>query len=129
MYVQNLVMANECMLIIIYPTGGSPTLPLGLPAALYTGLRGCVASVKASGRHIDLSSPIRPATTIRHCDWQTIDIAKRSRTLQLGIRLSSTFNIEWHLNSFNEKSGFQSCYYLFQAQFFYIFPTKQYYFE
>ncbi|XP_063822042.1 agrin-like isoform X2 [Ostrinia nubilalis] len=48
--------------------GGSPTLPLGLPPALYTGLRGCVASVKASGRHIDISAPIRPATTIRHCD-------------------------------------------------------------
>ncbi|KAJ8736298.1 hypothetical protein PYW08_006954 [Mythimna loreyi] len=48
--------------------GGSPSLPLGLPAALYTGLRGCVASVKANGRHIDLSAPIRPATTVRHCD-------------------------------------------------------------
>ncbi|XP_049692713.2 agrin isoform X2 [Helicoverpa armigera] len=48
--------------------GGSPSLPLGLPAALYTGLRGCVASVKANGRHIDLSAPIRPATPVRHCD-------------------------------------------------------------
>ncbi|XP_022821461.1 agrin-like isoform X2 [Spodoptera litura] len=48
--------------------GGSPSLPLGLPAALYTGLRGCVASVKANGRHIDLSAPIRPTTAVRHCD-------------------------------------------------------------
>ncbi|XP_035453783.2 agrin isoform X2 [Spodoptera frugiperda] len=48
--------------------GGSPSLPLGLPAALYTGLRGCVASVKANGRHIDLSAPIRPTTVVRHCD-------------------------------------------------------------
>ncbi|XP_026732130.1 agrin-like [Trichoplusia ni] len=48
--------------------GGSPSLPLGLPAALYTGLRGCVASIKANGRHIDLSAPIRPTSTVRHCD-------------------------------------------------------------
>ncbi|XP_049877117.1 agrin-like [Pectinophora gossypiella] len=48
--------------------GGSPSLPLGLPASFYTGLRGCVASVKASGRHIQLATPIRPATNIRHCD-------------------------------------------------------------
>lgn len=53
---------------IFFCTGGSPSLPLGLPAALYTGLRGCVASVKANGRHIDLSLPIRPATVVRHCD-------------------------------------------------------------
>nr|XP_037866862.1 agrin isoform X2 [Bombyx mori] len=48
--------------------GGSPTLPLGLPAALYSGLRGCVASVKGNGRHIDLNSPIRPTTVLRHCN-------------------------------------------------------------
>ncbi|XP_063395298.1 agrin-like isoform X4 [Cydia fagiglandana] len=48
--------------------GGSPSLPLGLPAALYTGFRGCVASVKANGRRIDIATPIRPTTTIRHCD-------------------------------------------------------------
>lgn len=48
--------------------GGSPSLPLGLPSALYTGLRGCVASIKASGRHIDLNLPIRPTTVVRHCD-------------------------------------------------------------
>ncbi|XP_053610410.1 agrin-like isoform X5 [Plodia interpunctella] len=48
--------------------GGSPTLPLGLPPALYTGLHGCVASVKASGRHLDLTTPIRPASTVRHCE-------------------------------------------------------------
>ncbi|XP_048489511.1 agrin isoform X2 [Plutella xylostella] len=48
--------------------GGSPSLPLGLPAPLYTGLRGCVASVKASGRHVDLATPIRPTSVIRRCD-------------------------------------------------------------
>ncbi|XP_063548558.1 agrin-like [Cydia strobilella] len=48
--------------------GGSPSLPLGLPSALYTGFRGCVASVKANGRRIDIATPIRPTTTIRHCD-------------------------------------------------------------
>ncbi|KAG6440429.1 hypothetical protein O3G_MSEX001336 [Manduca sexta] len=48
--------------------GGSPSLPLGLPSSLYTGLRGCVASVKANGRHIDLGTPIRPATEVRHCE-------------------------------------------------------------
>ncbi|XP_060806535.1 agrin-like [Amyelois transitella] len=48
--------------------GGSPTLPLGLPPALYTGLHGCVASVKANGRHLDLTTPIRPATTVRQCN-------------------------------------------------------------
>ncbi|XP_073957154.1 agrin-like isoform X3 [Choristoneura fumiferana] len=48
--------------------GGSPSLPLGLPAALYTGLRGCVSSVKANGRHIDITKPIRPMTAIRHCN-------------------------------------------------------------
>ncbi|XP_061708931.1 agrin-like isoform X5 [Cydia pomonella] len=48
--------------------GGSPSLPLGLPAALYTGFRGCVASVKANGRRIDITTPIRPTTTIRYCD-------------------------------------------------------------
>ncbi|XP_072942741.1 agrin-like isoform X4 [Epargyreus clarus] len=48
--------------------GGSPSLPLGLPAALYTGLRGCVASVKSSGKHIDITTPIRPMIPIRYCD-------------------------------------------------------------
>ncbi|CAH2050484.1 unnamed protein product, partial [Iphiclides podalirius] len=48
--------------------GGSPSLPLGLPAAMYTGLRGCVSSVKSSGRYLNLKSPIRPMTKVRHCD-------------------------------------------------------------
>ncbi|GBP15490.1 Agrin [Eumeta japonica] len=48
--------------------GGSPSLPLGLPSSLYLGLRGCVAGVKASGRRIDITKPIRPATAVRHCD-------------------------------------------------------------
>lgn len=56
------------IILYVLETGGSPSLPLGLPAALYTGLRGCVASVKANGRHIDLSLPIRPTTAVRHCD-------------------------------------------------------------
>ncbi|CAK1540067.1 unnamed protein product [Leptosia nina] len=47
--------------------GGSPSLPLGLPPSLYTGLRGCIASVKANGRHLDITTPIRPMTTIRYC--------------------------------------------------------------
>ncbi|XP_013176798.1 PREDICTED: agrin-like isoform X2 [Papilio xuthus] len=48
--------------------GGSPSLPLGLPAALYTGLRGCVSSIKSGGRYLNLQTPIRPITKIRHCD-------------------------------------------------------------
>nr|XP_032526977.1 agrin-like isoform X4 [Danaus plexippus plexippus] len=48
--------------------GGSPSLPLGLPGDLYSGFRGCIASVKSNGRHIDITTPIRPTTTIRYCD-------------------------------------------------------------
>ncbi|XP_047526387.1 agrin-like isoform X6 [Pieris napi] len=47
--------------------GGSPSLPLGLPTSLYTGLRGCIASIKANGRHLDITNPIRPMSTIRYC--------------------------------------------------------------
>ncbi|CAH4031197.1 unnamed protein product [Pieris brassicae] len=47
--------------------GGSPSLPLGLPTSLYTGLQGCIASVKANGRHLDITNPIRPMSTIRYC--------------------------------------------------------------
>ncbi|XP_046963751.1 agrin-like isoform X2 [Vanessa cardui] len=48
--------------------GGAPSLPLGLPPALYSGLRGCIASVKSGGRHVDVKAPIRPMTMVRYCD-------------------------------------------------------------
>ncbi|XP_041975156.1 agrin-like isoform X2 [Aricia agestis] len=48
--------------------GGSPSLPLGLPEAFYSGLQGCVSSIKSSGRHIDIKNPIRPMTEVRYCD-------------------------------------------------------------
>ncbi|XP_047536585.1 agrin-like isoform X2 [Vanessa atalanta] len=48
--------------------GGAPSLPLGLPPALYSGLRGCIASVKSGGRHVDVKAPIRPMSMVRYCD-------------------------------------------------------------
>lgn len=48
-------------------TGGAPSLPQGLLPQLYHGLKGCIASVKAHGRYLNLHKPISQQHDVLEC--------------------------------------------------------------
>ena len=62
----SLVLASRSWLALTLITGGSPSLPPGLPAAYYQGFHGCVRSAVADRATLDLSSASRPHRRQHH---------------------------------------------------------------